>query len=82
MTRLLAALALACLLLPQGASAFTATDQTGRRVVLAAPPARIVSLVPSVTETVFTIGAQDRLVGVTDSATTQRWPGRSPAWAA
>ena len=66
MTRLVAALALAGLLLPQTASAFTVTDQTGRRVVLPAPPARIVSLVPSVTETVFTIGAQDRLVGVTD----------------
>jgi len=65
-TRLLAALALAGLLLPQAVSAFTVTDQTGRRVVLPAPPARIVSLVPSVTETAFTIGAQDRLVGVTD----------------
>lgn len=66
MTRLLAALALACLLLPQTASAFTVTDQTGRRVVLPAPPARIVSLVPSVTEIVFTIGAEARLVGVSD----------------
>ncbi len=66
MTRRLAALALGVLLLPHAASALTVTDQTGRRVVLPAPPARIVSLVPSVTETVFTIGAQDRLVGVTD----------------
>jgi iron complex transport system substrate-binding protein len=65
-TRRLAALALGVLLLPHAASALTVTDQTGRRVVLPAPPARIVSLVPSVTETVFTIGAQDRLVGVTD----------------
>ena len=65
-TRLLAVIAMACLLLPQAASALTVTDQTGRRVVLPALPARIVSLVPSVTETVFTIGAQDRLVGVTD----------------
>lgn len=55
-----------CMLLPEAGSALTVTDQTGRRVVLPAPPARIVSLVPSVTETVFTIGAQDRLVGVTD----------------
>jgi len=65
-TRVLAAVALACLLLSQPVSALTVTDQTGRRVVLPAPPGRIVSLVPSVTETVFTIGAQDRLVGVTD----------------
>ncbi|HEY7436338.1 MAG TPA: cobalamin-binding protein [Methylomirabilota bacterium] len=66
MIRLLTALALGVLLLPQAVSAFTVTDQTGRSVTLAAPPERIVSLVPSVTETVFTIGAQDRLVGVTD----------------
>ena len=64
---LLAVLVLAsCGLLPGAGSALTVTDQTGRRVVLPAPPVRIVSLVPSVTETVFTIGAQDRLVGVTD----------------
>lgn len=66
MTRRLAAFALGVLLLPHAASALTVTDQTGRSVALPAPPARIVSLVPSVTETVFTIGAQDRLVGVTD----------------
>ncbi|MEX2223786.1 MAG: cobalamin-binding protein [Candidatus Rokuibacteriota bacterium] len=66
MTRLLAALALGFMLLPQTAGAFTVTDQTGRRLVLPAPPQRIVSLVPSVTETLFTIGGQDRLVGVTD----------------
>ena len=65
-TRLLAALTLAGLLLSTPASALTVTDQTGRRVVLPAMPARIVSLVPSVSETMFTIGAQDRLVGVTD----------------
>lgn len=64
MSRLLAALALA--LLPTAAHALTVTDQTGRRVVLPALPARIVSLVPSVTEILFSIGAQDRLVGVTD----------------
>ncbi|HUP36833.1 MAG TPA: cobalamin-binding protein [Candidatus Limnocylindria bacterium] len=66
MPRLLAALALASLLLPGAACGLTVTDQTGRRVILPGPPARIISLVPSVTETVFTIGAQDRLVGVTD----------------
>jgi len=65
-TPILSALALALVLLPQAALALTITDQTGRRLVLPAPPARIISLVPSVTEILFTIGAQDRLVGVTD----------------
>src|SRR5205814_810512 len=32
----------------------------------AAPPARIVSLVPSVTEILYALGAEERLVGVTD----------------
>ncbi len=66
MSRLLAALALAFILLPAAADALTVTDQTGRRIVLPALPARIISLVPSVTEILFSIGAQDRLVGVTD----------------
>jgi iron complex transport system substrate-binding protein len=64
--RLLVGLALALVLLPPSAGAFTVTDPTGRRLELPAPPARLVSLVPSVTEILFTIGAQDRLVGVTD----------------
>lgn len=64
--RILAAVALMWVLLPQPAAAFAVIDQTGRRIVLPAPPVRIVSLVPSVTETMFAIGAQDRLVGVTD----------------
>jgi hypothetical protein len=41
-------------------------DQTGRALALPAPPRRIVSLVPSVTEILFAIGAQAVLVGVTD----------------
>lgn len=60
----LAAALLAALASP--ASAFTARDMLGREVGLAAPPARIVSLVPSVTEILFALGAEARLVGVTD----------------
>lgn len=40
-------------------------DDLGRAVELAASPARIVSLVPSLTETLFAIGAGRRVVAVT-----------------
>lgn len=60
-------LALICVLgIPGSAAGLTYVDMLGRDIVLAAPPTRIVSLVPSVTELVFALGAQDRLVGVTD----------------
>jgi iron complex transport system substrate-binding protein len=51
---------------PGAAAGLSYVDMLGREVVLATPPARIVSLVPSVTELVFALGAEDRLVGVTD----------------
>ena len=60
----LALLALALLAAP--ASAVTMRDMLGHEVTLAAPPTRIVSLVPSVTEVIFALGAEDRLVGRTD----------------
>ncbi|MFZ5765779.1 MAG: ABC transporter substrate-binding protein [Thermodesulfobacteriota bacterium] len=52
-----------CLSLP-ATQAATFIDQTGRQVVIAAPPQRIVSLIPSITEIVFALGAGDRLQGV------------------
>lgn len=42
------------------------TDMRGRLVTLPAAPTRIVSLVPSATEILFALGADDRIVGVTD----------------
>jgi len=45
---------------------FTIADMGGRALTLPAPPQRIISLVPSVTELIFALGGQERLVGVTD----------------
>lgn len=62
-----ATLVLGCLLLlAEAAQAFTVRDMLSREVVLAAPPARIVSLVPSATEIIFALGGEGRLVGVTN----------------
>ncbi len=41
-------------------------DETGRTVRIPVSPQRIVSLSPSMTETVYALGLQDRLVGDTD----------------
>lgn len=41
------------------------TDELGREVKIAFPPQRIISLAPSVTETLFALGLGDRVVGVT-----------------
>lgn len=41
------------------------TDDLGRTVTLRAPARRIVSLAPSLTESLFAIGAESRIVGVT-----------------
>jgi iron complex transport system substrate-binding protein len=43
----------------------TATDGRGHRLSLPTPPQRIVSLVPSTTETLFALGCGDRVVGLT-----------------
>lgn len=65
MSRLLAAVGVVLLVTGEGA-AFTTRDMLGREVTLAAPARRIVSLVPSVTEIVYALGAEHRLAGVTD----------------
>jgi iron complex transport system substrate-binding protein len=48
---------------PTASHAFT--DEIGRQIVVATRPERIVSLAPSVTETLFALGLGDRIVGVT-----------------
>jgi ABC-type Fe3+-hydroxamate transport system substrate-binding protein len=51
---------------PREALAGDVTDMLGRRVRTPDHPVRIVSLAPSITETVYVLGEGDRLVGVTD----------------
>ncbi|MCE4537902.1 helical backbone metal receptor [Pelomonas sp. P7] len=59
----LLALCLLALALP-AAAAIEIKDDLGQATTLAAPPQRIVSLLPSLTETVCELGACGRLVGV------------------
>ena len=59
-------LALGLALVATQVSAFTVRDMQGREIVLAGPPQRIVSLVPSATEMIFALGGDQRLVGRTD----------------
>lgn len=51
---------------PTHAVPSTYTDALGRQVQLDGTPQRVVSLVPSVTETIYALGAEELLVGVTD----------------
>jgi iron complex transport system substrate-binding protein len=47
------------------------TDGIGQQVTLPARPQRIISLAPNITEILYLLGAQDRLIGVTIQCT---WP--------
>ncbi len=58
---------------PAFAAPVTVVDDRGVGLRLAAPPRRIVSLLPSLTETVCELGACDRLVGLDRYS---NWPAR------
>jgi iron complex transport system substrate-binding protein len=45
--------------------ALTVTDETGRRVNVSRTPQRIVSLAPGITETLYALGLDDKIAGVT-----------------
>ena len=46
----------------------TVTDATGDQIFIPSRPTRIVSLAPSVTETLYYVGALDRIVGVDENS--------------
>lgn len=56
---------------PKPSNRIIYTDGIGRRVELPRHPAKIISLAPNVTETLFLLKVQDRLIGVTTQCT---WP--------
>lgn len=68
------AVLLACLASGAWGQVLTARDSLDRTVTLRAPAARVVSLNPSATESLFGIGAGDRVVGVTSYCT---WPAEA-----
>jgi iron complex transport system substrate-binding protein len=51
---------------PAPAQSSEVIDEVGRRITIPAEARRIVSLAPSITETIYALEAQNRLVGVTD----------------
>jgi iron complex transport system substrate-binding protein len=57
---------LVLLLSDSTASARDVIDQTGRHVRIPDHPHRIISLAPSITETLYALGLGNRLIGVTD----------------
>ncbi|HJT21379.1 MAG TPA: helical backbone metal receptor, partial [Nitrospira sp.] len=44
----------------------TFVDDAGRKLYIAKPPARVVSLAPSITEMLFALGLDEQIVGVTE----------------
>lgn len=51
---------------PTASFPLTLTDDENNQVVIAAEPAKIVTMTPSATEIVFALGAGDRVMGVSD----------------
>jgi len=62
-------LVLLLLLQPGGLFAGSVTDQVGRTLVVPENPRRVIALAPSITEIIYDLGQEKRLVGVTQYST-------------
>jgi len=62
-------LALTFLLLPGNILAGPVVDQVGRTLVVPENPTRVIALAPSITEIIYDLGQEERLVGVTQYST-------------
>ena len=66
MKRLLSLLSLTAVLAVPCFASRTLTDEMGRKVVVPDHPHRIICLMPTVTDTVFALGAGDDVVAISD----------------
>lgn len=66
MLRIVVLLIVAATIAVSASAQISLVDDLGRNVTLASPAKRIISLAPSITETLFAIGAGGRIAGVTD----------------
>ena len=69
MRKLILFISIITLLFPLNSFSAPYVDALNRTVTIQGPPQRIVSLVPSVTEILFKLGLEKRIVAVTDSCT-------------
>lgn len=58
--------ALACAIIGKQTYPFKMTDEWGNTIKFTKPPERIISCMPSVTEMLYALDAEDRIVGVTE----------------
>ncbi|KPK36306.1 MAG: ABC transporter substrate-binding protein [Nitrospira bacterium SG8_35_1] len=68
-TDIMLTLALIFLLLPGNILAGPVVDQVGRTLVVPENPKRVIALAPSITEIIYDLGQEERLVGVTQYST-------------
>src|ERR1700677_2630692 len=66
MKRTFCVLAVLVMFAIRGVASRTLTDELGRKVVVPDHPHRVICLMPSVTDTVFALGAGDDVVGISD----------------